>query len=140
MSYLGGHDVAPRPNADDAPFWENCAQRRLTFQKCRDCGTPTHPPIGVCPHCQSMARDWTEAPANARVYSFTWIHTAADDAVAQSLPYNVAVVEFPGLPGVRLVTNVVDVRPGELSIGDSVTLAWDAIDCAMFLPRYRRSS
>lgn len=139
MSYFGGKEIAPAPNADDAPFWEHCGERRLTFQKCRDCAMLTHPPIGVCPHCQSMARDWVEAPAQARVYSFTWIHTAVDDSVAQSLPYNVAVVDFPELPGVRMVTNVLDVRRGEIAIGDRVTLTWEPIDGGMFLPRFRIS-
>jgi uncharacterized OB-fold protein len=98
MSYFRGRDIAPSPNADDAPFWKHCAQRRLTFQQCRDCATLTHPPIGVCPRCQSMARDWVEAPSRARVYSFTWVHTAANDSVSEALPYNVAVVDFPDLP------------------------------------------
>jgi uncharacterized OB-fold protein len=137
MGYFGAHAIAPRPNVEDAPFWEHCAERRLTFQKCRDCGMLAHPPIGVCPRCQSTSRVWAE-PAVARVYSFTWIHTAADDSVAQALPYNVAVVEFPELPGVRLVTNVMDAKLGELAIGDAVTLAWDPIDDGMFLPRFLR--
>ena len=138
MTYFGGRDIAPRPNADDAPFWEHCGERRLSFLKCRDCGTLAHPPIGVCPHCQSLARVWVEAPARARVYSFTWIHTAVDDSVGATLPYNVAVVEFPDLPGVRLVTNVVEARPGELAIGDPVTLSWESIAGGMFLPRFRK--
>ena len=50
---------------------------------------------------------------------------AAIESVAQSLPYNVAVVDFPRLPGVRLITNVVNVKPGELAIGDRVSLAWE---------------
>jgi uncharacterized OB-fold protein len=139
MTYFGGRYVAPQPNADDAPYWENCAQRRLTFQKCAGCDLVTHPPIGVCPRCQSFERVWIDAPAPARVFSFTWIHTAAHDSVAQSLPYNVAVVEFADLPGVRLITNVVDATPGELSIGDPVSLVWEEIPEGMFLPRFRKS-
>ena len=140
MSYFGAKDLAPAPNADDAPFWAHCGERRLTFQKCGDCGTLTHPPIGVCPHCQSLSRVWVEAPAQGRVYSFTWIHTAVDDSVARSLPYNVAVVEFPEMPAVRLVTNVIDGRPGQIAIGDPVTLSWDPIEGGMFLPRFRKTT
>ena len=139
MTYFGGRDVAPTPTADDAPFWANCAQRRLTFQKCRACGSLTHPPIGVCPRCQSTDRDWTEAPDLARVYSFTWIHTAAMESVADRLPYNVAVVEFPALPGVRLVTNIVDGKPGQLAIGDRVALVWESLAGGEALPRFRRA-
>ena len=138
MSIFGGRGVAPEPNADDAPYWANCAARRLTFQRCRDCGRVTHPPIGVCPACQSFDRDWIDAPEDARVFSFTWVHTAAHESVAQSLPYNVAVVEFPELPGVRLITNVVLVVLGDLAIGDRVSLLWEEVGDGVLLPRFRK--
>ena len=137
MTYFDDRDVAPAPNADDAPFWANCAQRRLTFQKCRACSALTHPPLGVCPRCQATDREWTEAPEQARVYSFTWIHTAALDAVAGRLPYNVTVVEFPAMPGVRLVTNIVDAKRGRLAIGDRVELIWETLPGGEALPRFR---
>ena len=138
MTYFRGHDVAPTPNADDAPYWENCARRRLAFQRCAACATLTHPPIGVCPACQSRQREWVDAPTRARVYSFTWIHTAAHDSVAECLPYNVAVVEFPDLPGVRLITNVIDALPGAIAVGDDVFLTWEAAGATM-LPRFRKA-
>lgn len=140
MSYFGGRDVVPTPNADDAPFWEHCAQHRLTFQKCRACGTLVHPPIGVCPACQSIEREWVEAPPDAVIWSFTWIHTAAHDAVGGHLPYNVVVVEFPRLPGVRLISNVVDAVPGGLAVGDRVSLVWEAAGEGGALPRFRRGT
>jgi uncharacterized OB-fold protein len=138
MSYFRGRDVAPVPNPDDAPFWAHCAQKRLVFQRCGACATVTHPPLAVCPKCQSLARDWVEAPTRARVYSFTWIHTAAHESVADCLPYNVAVVEFPDLPGVRLITNVIDAAPGTLAIGHEVFLTWETAGDAT-LPRFRKA-
>lgn len=136
MTYFGPDQVLPVPNADDAPYWENCAQRRLTFQRCLQCRTFTHPPIGVCPQCQSTAREWIEAPELATVFSCTWIHTAAHDSVRERLPYNVVVVTFEGVPGVRLVSNVVDVTPGKLAIGDRVLLLWESVG-ELGLPRFR---
>jgi len=141
MSYLGEGNVLPDPNVDDAPFWANCAARRLTFQRCSGCGRVTHPPIGACPGCQSFERTWIDAPSDARVFSFTWVRTPAHDSVAQSLPYNVVVVEFPQLPGVRLISNVVNVAPGDLAIGDALTLVWEAVGRdAISLPRFRKPS
>lgn len=139
MSYFSGREIAPTPNADDTPFWESCARRRLAFQRCLACRKVTHPPIGVCPACQSMEREWVAAPQRACVFSFTWIHTAAHESVAGRLPYNVTVVEFPDMPGVRLVTNVVEVKPGELKVGDSVVLVWEESGQAGPLPRFRKS-
>jgi uncharacterized OB-fold protein len=139
MSYFGDCDVLPEPNPDDAPFWASCNVRRLTFQKCSDCGHVTHPPIGVCPRCQSMQREWIDAPADARMFSFTWVHTAAHPSVEQALPYNVVVVEFPRLPGVRLISNVVGAAPGSLAIGDGLTLEWETVSDTVSLPRFRKT-
>jgi uncharacterized OB-fold protein len=85
-----------------------------------------------------MKREWVDAPTDARVYSFTWIHTAGHPAVSDSLPYNVAVVEFPALPGVRLISNVVDVAPGELATGDTLILIWERVGESRVVPRFRK--
>lgn len=137
MAYLP--DTVPAPVLDEtnAPFWENCRAQRLAFQQCGDCHAVVHPPLPVCPRCQSAARHWLEAPSRARVYSFIWAHTAAHDSVRASLPYNVVLVEFPDLPGVRLVSNVVDARIGELAIGAAVRLQWEAAPGGLWLPRFR---
>jgi uncharacterized OB-fold protein len=74
------------------------------------------------------------------VYSFTWIHTAAHPSLAEALPYNVVVVEFPELPGVRLVSNVVDVERGKLAVGDRLSLIWESARDGVFLPRFRKAS
>ncbi len=139
MSYLPPELASPLPDEEDAPFWSHCNERRLMFQKCPHCATVVHPPIGVCPGCRSTQRGWVEAPAHAVVFSFTWIHGAAHEAVARNLPYNVALVEFPALPGVRLVTNVVDAVPGGLNIGDTVHLCWEQGWEGQWLPRFRRA-
>lgn len=136
-TYFGGRDIAPQPNAEDAAFWAHCAQRRLTFQQCADCMAVTHPPIGACPRCQSIRRRWVEAPGRAVVFSYTWVHTAAHDAIGRPLPYNVVVVTFEGLAGVRLISNVVDAGADELRIGAELELVWQPIGETMSLPRFR---
>ncbi len=136
MSYLS----TPAPAFDEisAPFWAHCAERRLCFQSCGDCGHLAHPPIPICPHCRSLNRQWRSAPDAASVFSFVWVHTAAHASVRDRLPYNVVLVEFPELPGIRLVSNVIDVQRGELAIGDALTLAWEEGGDGQMLPRFRR--
>ena len=54
-----------------------------------------------------------------------------------------AVVDFPQLAQVRLVTNVTDVDPAQMRVGLSVRLWWDLLAVAdaagrpMYLPRFR---
>lgn len=137
MSYLPPSLLPSEPPDGEAEFWAHCNARRLMFQSCPHCGHAVHPPLPVCPRCQSLERAWVEAPARAVVFSFTWAHSAAHPDVRDALPYNVVLLEFPDLPGVRLVSNVVDTSPGDLGIGDPVELAWDEAG-AQWLPRFRK--
>ena len=138
MPYLPSNLPFPEPANEQAQFWAHCRRRRLMLQVCADCGRPCHPPLPICPGCQSLNRAWREAPLPARLYTFTVVHHASHDAVKGHQPYNVAVVEFPALPGVRLVSNVVDVAPAELVIGMALDLVWEDGPGGQPLPRFRR--
>lgn len=138
MPYLPTSVPGPKIDDVNAPFWEHCRAKRLTFQQCAACAHLIHPPLPVCPRCQSVERQWPEAPGEALVFSLVWVHTAAHDSVADVLPYNVVLVEFPALPGVRLVSNVIDGKRGELAIGDRLMLAWEEGEAGQSLPRFRK--
>lgn len=142
MPYLPTTVPGPKIDEVNAPFWEHCRAERLTFQQCSECSHLIHPPLPVCPHCQSVNRQWREAPPEGVVFSFVWVHTAAHDSVSGHLPYNVALVEFPALPGVRLVSNVVNVTHGQtdgpLAIGDRLALVWEPGENDQMLPRFRK--
>jgi uncharacterized OB-fold protein len=78
-----------------------------------------------------------EAPSSAVVYTFCVVHHPNHPAVASRVPYVVGVVEFPSLPGVRLVTNITDVAHSAVRIGMPVSIWWDDIGGGMFVPRFR---
>lgn len=137
MGYFPEDMPRPEPAPDEAGFWSHCRQRSLRFQCCVACGTLRHPPLPMCPACQSCETAWKEAPAQAEVYSFTVVHHASHPAVATRVPYVVAVLEFPGYPGVRLISNLTDLDPAQVRIGQRVTLWWDDVGDGMFLPRFR---
>ena len=128
---------AVSPTLDDRRFWALCAARRLCFQRCGDCGTLRHPPTPLCPRCQSQSCDWPEAPPIGTIFSFTVVHHPSHDAAKAAVPYNVVLVEFEGCDGVRLVSNVIDAAPGQLTVGAVVELAWDEGSGDQLLPRFR---
>lgn len=140
MSYFSELMPAPAPNMDDALFWEHCAQRQLRFQACERCDKPRHPPQPVCSNCHSFEQVWVDAPSDARVYTYTVVHHAGHEAIASRLPYVVAVIEFPALAGVRLVSNVTDVDPRQMYIGMPLQLWWDDIGDRIHIPRFRPSA
>jgi uncharacterized OB-fold protein len=143
MAYFPADMPGPVPTLDDAAFWDHCAERRLRFQSCAACEQPRHPPTPICARCGSTRLQWVEAPDHATVFTFTVVHHASHPAVIGHLPYVVAVVDFPQLPPVRLVTNVTDVDPAQMCVGLPVRLWWDRLadaDAAarpMYLPRFR---
>jgi uncharacterized OB-fold protein len=139
MAYFPEAMPRPVPTMDDAGFWAACRERKLKFQACADCGKPRHPPMPMCAKCQSTKTVWLDASGRAEVYSFNVIHHASHPAVAGRLPYVGALIVFPGLPGVRLVSNVTDCEPSSVRIGMAVDVWWDDLGDGQFLPRFRPS-
>ncbi len=137
MSFFPPDMPRPEPNMDDEGFWTRCADQTLCFQACGRCATLRHPPTPICSACHSTDVQWVEAPSEAEVYTFTIVRHANDPAVRSAIPYVGAVVVFPALPGVRLITNVTDIDPGEVKIGMPVSLWWDEIGEGMFIPRFK---
>lgn len=127
---------APAPEPSDAAFWAHCAAGRLRFQTCAECAIPRHPPTPMCPFCHATGVDWVDPGWKAEIYTYTVIHHASHEAVVGSLPYVVAVVTFPALPGVRLVTNVTGRDPAEICIGMPVSLWFDELENGMRVPRF----
>lgn len=137
MAYFPETMPRPVPTMDDAGFWAACRERKLRFQACADCGKPRHPPTPICPACHSFKVTWVDAPARAEIFTFNVIHHASHPAVAGRLPYVGALIVFPELPGVRLVSNVTDCAPSSIAIGMRVELWWDDIGEGLFIPRFR---
>jgi len=136
-TYLPATLPFPQPSTkEEIDFWKNCAQKVLAFKTCSACGYVHHPPLPICPTCQSKTLIWKVAPETALLYSYTIVHHAVHPDIVAHVPYNVAVVLFPELNDLRLVSNVVDVTPGELEIGMPLHLVWEPCDDKMFLPRF----
>jgi uncharacterized OB-fold protein len=137
MAYFSAEMPRPYPHNDDAGFWDACKEQRLCFQACSKCGALRHPPAPICHQCHSTETYWIEAPLRAVLYTFTVVHHASHPAVTGQLPYVAAVIEFPELPGVRLVSNVTGADRAELHIGMPLQLWWDDIGEVMMIPRFK---
>lgn len=137
MAYLPLSFPGVTPNLDDRGFWERCNDKRLAFEQCADCGRFRHPPTPLCPACQSVRTNWVDAPGRGVIFSYTTVHHPAHPSAAGVVPYNIALVEFPGCGGVRLVSNVIDAGPDDLAAGREVVLAWEEGPGGQWLPRFR---
>jgi uncharacterized protein len=109
-----------RPQREFLPFWEGLRAGRISFPQCADCGRFHWYPMKRCPHCKSRRIAWTAVKGEGALHTFTIVRFPFSPEFADRLPYVVALVEFPDAPGVRLVTNLVDVPHEAIRIGMKV--------------------
>lgn len=136
MAYLPQEYFKPLPIQDDEQFWKYCSQHELRFQACADCGALRHPPTPICWSCQSVRTTWKKAPETGTVFTYTIVHHAADERIAQNTPYVVALIVFPDFQPIKFISNVV-CAPEKMHVGMAVTLFWDDGHDGTDLPRFR---
>jgi uncharacterized OB-fold protein len=109
----------------------------IAFPQCGACRKFHWYPQPACPHCGSDALVWTRAPATGHLYTWTVVHRKLDPEFPGEAPYVVGLVEFDGIPGVRLVTNIVDTPIGDLRLGMQLEPLFDATADAQPAVRFR---
>jgi 3-oxo-4,17-pregnadiene-20-carboxyl-CoA hydratase alpha subunit len=132
----------PAASAETADWWQAAASHRLVIQRCSVCATVRHPPGPRCPVCRSGpgSAELVDLPGTGRVYTFTVVRQAFIPALTDRIPYVVAAVDLDGAPGARIVTNLVEVEPEDVAIGQDVVVAWEDMGPDLALPRFRPRS
>ena len=125
----------PLANTTTLPWWQAAAEHRLVVQQCTACEHTRHPPAPVCPECRSMDADWKEVSGRGKVYTYTTVRRPL--AAGQELPFFIAVISLEDSGGLRMISNLVDVRPEELAIGLPVELVWEDMSADLAIPRFR---
>jgi uncharacterized OB-fold protein len=136
IQYDTDHQV-PEPIVmwDNMGFWEGINKHELVFQKCKQCGAWIHPPRPTCPSCRSFEREWARSSGKGTVYS--WVTYLESPHPAFKAPFSVVLVELE--EGLKLISNMVDVAPEEISIGMPVEVVFDEITEGLTLPKFRKS-
>lgn len=124
--------LAPSMTADTAFFWDALKEHRLLVQRCADCHTLRHPPRPMCPSCRSLAWDTVDSSGRGTVASYVmprhpplpWFEGT----------YIVALVDLA--EGTRIVTNLVDVEPEDVSVGMPVVVRFEEFDGGLVLPLF----
>lgn len=122
---------------DTQPFWDGCNEGRLLLPHCRDCGACRWPPGPMCPSCQGTDTNWTEWAGVGKVYSWVVVHHAPRPALAEQVPYIIALVEL--LPKIRILANVTDCVPEEMAADLPLELFFEDVGDGERLPNFRRS-
>lgn len=101
----------PVPAPDDVSrfYWEAAARHRLVLQRCRTCRKMQYPPEICCVYCQSEELDTAETTGRGVLYSYSVVDRPLHAGFVKTLPYVVALVELDDQPGLRVLSNLVDV-------------------------------
>lgn len=113
----------PALTSENEFFWRSGADGRLRFMRCQACTFFVHPPLPICPRCQSREVRAEPVSGRATVASFT-INRQVWEAGLEE-PFVVAIVEIDEQPGLRLTTNIVNCPVDAVHIGMPVRVTFD---------------
>jgi uncharacterized OB-fold protein len=116
------------------PYWEAARAGRLVVQRCGTCGAIRHPPLPSCPGCHGTAFGWREVSGGGSVYACTVVRHATHVALADQVPYVIAIVELA--EGPRLVTAVTGCPPEDVSVGMPVRVRFRRVTEEIALPEF----
>jgi uncharacterized OB-fold protein len=87
---------------------------RFLIQRCTACAKHVYFPRESCPHCGSAALEWTPPQGTGTVYAVTTVRRKPADGG----DINISLVDLD--EGVRLMSRVANLAPGEIRIGQRV--------------------
>lgn len=125
----------PVPDSDTEPYWEGAKRKELLIQRCKSCGKRWFPPSAACPACSAFDHEWASVSGKGEVVTYTVVHRPPGPAFAGRTPYVLAVIELA--EGPRMLTNVVECDPSEVSIGMPVEVTFEEIAPDAVLPQFR---
>ena len=112
--------IIPTPTPETKHYWDGAREGELRIQACNSCEQNYFPPRAFCPKCGSRDVKVVKASGKGRLYSYIINHLPSP---GYTPPFTVAIVELE--EGVRLMTNLLEVEPGEAwYVGDS---RWDMV-------------
>lgn len=104
-------------------FWTGGQDGTLRVEGCEDCDALVHPPTPICPRCRSYARRIVPVSGRATVIGFTVNHHQWLPGFEP--PYVIANVALAEDPSVRLTTNLIEVDPDDVHIGQVVEVRFE---------------
>jgi uncharacterized OB-fold protein len=125
----------PTIDDDTRPFWQAARERRFLIARCRACGEAHHYPRPFCPRCWSDDVVWEDASGRATLYTYSTVFMNDLPPFKERLPYVAAMVDLD--EGPRVMTNVIDCDPTDLSIGMELQIDFREITEEISVPVFR---
>jgi len=123
----------PVPGPISQPWWDGCAAGVLRYQRCDDCGAPTHTPALLCANCASRALTWVDASGRGEIYSWTRVWRPVTPAF--TTPYVPIIVAME--EGWSMLSALIGCDDEAVEIGMAVEVEFHALDGGLALPYFR---
>lgn len=134
MTRTGSRLPLPQLTTETEFFWNSGADGKLRIQQCGSCESLIHPPQPVCRYCRSHDMGVREVSGRGVLSAFTLNHRFSIPGL--TAPYVIAQVAIEEDPRVRLTTNIVDVDPDKLTLGQIVEVVFEQNE-EVYLPLFR---
>ncbi len=128
----------PIPYKESEGFWDGCKRHELVMRKCDDCSIFHHPPLPICPACQSWHHTWTKMSGRGRVESYTIVNRPLFPGFP--VPYNMIRAELEEQKGLLVIGNLVDCTPEEIYIDMPVKITFEDVSSQMTLFNFKKNS
>ena len=125
----------PAITPDMVDFFDGARRGQLMVQKCEECGELRFPPHEICTRCLGRTSSWVAVSGRGEVYSFNIMHQVYHPGFATEVPYAVVVVKLE--EGVKLVSNLVGVKPADIKCGMPVEVTFEKLSDQVMLPKFR---
>ena len=116
---------------DDGAILAGASTGKLMLRQCGQCHTICHPPLPMCPQCQSV--EWKQYPACGRARLHSWLVSIRPDQQGDT-PRIVIVANLE--EGVRFVSNLIDAPIETLVEAMPLTLCFGG-EGEQMLPMFR---
>ena len=107
--------LVPRPDELNLDFYKaTVSANALCVQRCKQCGTWTHPARYFCPSCTSPDYSFEKVSGRATLHSYTVSHFSVEPAWKAQVPYVTIVAELE--EGPRIVAAAKNIAPDAAKI------------------------
>ncbi|KSZ56005.1 hypothetical protein Z045_25670 [Rhodococcus pyridinivorans KG-16] len=115
----------PVPDRDSAFYWTGLQERRMLVLGCNRCSYLIYPPVAGCPRCSATELGQRELAGTGTVYSYTVVNREFAPGIKP--PFVVAIVQMDEQADLRMMSNLVDVKIGDVHIGQRVRVVFQQI-------------
>ena len=127
----------PLPYTESQEFWAGCKKYELHIQKCNNCAFYRHPPLPICPECQSWDSHFAKVSGKGIVQCFTIVTRALFPGLP--IPYNITHVELEEQKGLIMISNLIDCDPHDIFIGMNVNVVFEDVSSEITMFYFEKS-